>query len=80
MTLAASQSASAGQIILGIVVLLVIIGLYFLPLLIAWRRHLDNVIQIALLNFFLGWTGIGWIVALIWANKPIPASPRQAGN
>ena len=41
--------------------------LYFLPLLIAGYRGHDRQISILLLNFLLGWTGIGWVVALMWS-------------
>ena len=40
---------------------------YFLPTIIASRRGLKNVGSIAVLNFFLGWLGIGWVIALCWA-------------
>jgi hypothetical protein len=43
------------------------IGLYFLPALIAAARQTHNADGIFFLNLFLGWTGIGWIVALIIA-------------
>lgn len=39
--------------------------LYFLPSIIGHRRH--DAARIAVFNFFLGWTVIGWIIALIWA-------------
>ncbi len=41
------------------------IGLYFLPAIIAAARQTHNATAILLLNIFLGWTGIGWIVALV---------------
>jgi hypothetical protein len=44
-----------------------LIALYFLPSLIAGGRHLYERVPITLLNLFLGWTFIGWIIALIWA-------------
>ena len=50
--------------------------LYFLPSIIALARSKRDVVAILLLNFFLGWTAIGWIIALIWAVKmdaPAPA-------
>jgi len=47
--------------------LLFLLALYFLPSLIAGHRHLHERVPITLLNLFLGWTFIGWIVALIWA-------------
>jgi hypothetical protein len=43
--------------------------MYFLPSLIALARNKRDITAIVLLNFFLGWTMIGWIVALIWAVK-----------
>ena len=49
--------------------LLLIIGaaLYFLPTIIVAIRGAHNGCGIFLTNFFLGWTLIGWVVALIWA-------------
>lgn len=41
--------------------------LYFLPgLLAGWRCH-RNANAIGALNLFLGWTFIGWVVAMVWA-------------
>lgn len=47
--------------------LLFFLALYFLPSLIAGGRHLHERVPITMLNLFLGWTFIGWVVALIWA-------------
>jgi hypothetical protein len=47
--------------------LLFLFALYFLPALIAGGRNLHERTAITLLNLFLGWTFIGWIIALIWA-------------
>ena len=43
--------------------------MYFLPSLIALGRSKRDITAIVLLNFFLGWTMIGWVVALVWAVK-----------
>jgi hypothetical protein len=43
--------------------------MYFLPSLIALARSKRDIVAIILLNFFLGWTLIGWVVALVWAVK-----------
>ncbi|MGA7219979.1 MAG: superinfection immunity protein [Candidatus Sulfotelmatobacter sp.] len=43
--------------------------MYFLPSIIALARSKRDITAIVLLNFFLGWTVIGWIVALVWAAK-----------
>jgi len=40
---------------------------YFLPTIIAFYRGHHNTFPIFLLNFFLGWSGLGWIIALIWS-------------
>jgi hypothetical protein len=43
--------------------------MYFLPSIIALARSKRDLTAIFLLNFFLGWTMIGWVVALVWAVK-----------
>jgi hypothetical protein len=49
---------------------------YFLPAIIALVRHKRNGISIFLLNFFLGWTLVGWVVALVWAVTVDVPAPR----
>jgi len=43
--------------------------LYFLPSIVALARSKRDLLAIVLLNLFLGWSVIGWIVALVWAAK-----------
>lgn len=43
--------------------------LYFLPTIIAALKSKRDTVAIFLLNLFLGWSVIGWIVALVWAAK-----------
>jgi hypothetical protein len=43
--------------------------MYFLPSVIALARNKRDILAIFLLNLFLGWSVIGWFVALIWAAK-----------
>ena len=45
----------------------IIIGLYLLPYLIANHRKHRNGKSILMLNIFLGWTFIGWVISLVWA-------------
>ncbi|MBI1234733.1 MAG: superinfection immunity protein [Alphaproteobacteria bacterium] len=47
--------------------LIVLIGLYFLPALVAAMRGHHNTGAITLLNLFLGWTFLGWVIALVWS-------------
>jgi 4-amino-4-deoxy-L-arabinose transferase-like glycosyltransferase len=42
---------------------------YFLPSICAFMRHHPQKISILLLNFFLGWSIVGWVIALVWAFK-----------
>jgi Superinfection immunity protein len=40
-------------------------GMYFLPSIVGHNKR--NFGAIFVLNFLLGWTIVGWIVALVWA-------------
>lgn len=57
--------------------------LYFLPTVIA--RDKPDVLAIFLVNLFLGWTVIGWLVALVWACAgeryiPVRMVPVSSGR
>jgi hypothetical protein len=57
------SGALGGAAILG----LLIFVLYFLPAAAAWNKsHFSSVF---VLNLFLGWTLVGWVVALAWGLK-----------
>lgn len=38
---------------------------YFLPIIVAFIRKNNNCLAIFILNLFLGWTFIGWVIALV---------------
>ncbi len=46
---------------------LFLLSAYFLPTLIAWVRTHWGTNSIAVVNLFLGWTFVGWVVCLAWA-------------
>jgi hypothetical protein len=46
-----------------------LLGLYLFPTAIAAEMDSRNLLAIFILNVFLGWTVLGWIIALIWAVK-----------
>lgn len=46
-------------------------ALYFLPSIVASHRDHHNTSAIVLLNLFLGWTFVGWVVALVWAATAV---------
>ncbi|HXT73666.1 MAG TPA: superinfection immunity protein [Candidatus Angelobacter sp.] len=53
--------------------LLVLVLLYFLPAIIGHNKR--DALGIFLLNFFLGWTIIGWVAALFWACTSRTCAP-----
>lgn len=46
---------------------ILVIILYFVPTLVAMCKGHDNVGAVGALNLFLGWTFIGWVMALVLA-------------
>ena len=59
------------------IMILVAVLVYFLPAMIAMYRNHLNAAAIFMTNFLLGWTIIGWIVALIWALTNSPATAAR---
>lgn len=55
--------AGAGMLALG----LVLMAVYMLPFVVAFMRGHPATLGIFLVNLFLGWSVIGWIVAFVWA-------------
>jgi Superinfection immunity protein len=51
-------------------VLLLLVGLYLLPAIVAYGRHHPSRRRIALLSLLLGWFPLVWLGALIWAGQP----------
>lgn len=52
----------------------ILLLIYFAPSIVAVHRGHHDKIAIGVLNVLLGWTGLGWIVALVWACT----APRAA--
>lgn len=67
---------------MGFILLLLGVVLYFLPTIVANYNHRDNCGAILALNLLLGWTFLGWVVALVWAltdsKRPAPESTPYA--
>jgi hypothetical protein len=60
MLLASSSSAPLAILVLP---------LYFVPIIVAVIRKVTNQGSVAVINLFLGWTLIGWVVALALACR-----------
>jgi len=63
----APGNSDVGSLIVGLALVAIVIALYFLPSIIASLRNHSNRVSIFVLNLFLGWTFLGWVVALIWS-------------
>lgn len=50
-----------------LVLIIPLLAIYFLPSIIALSRNKINRNAIVLLNFFLGWTLVGWVASFVWA-------------
>ncbi|MBP9132693.1 MAG: superinfection immunity protein [Saprospiraceae bacterium] len=49
----------------ALIIIAISFAVYFLPSIVG--RNKENSASIILLNLFLGWTFVGWVVALVWA-------------
>ena len=65
IVLASSSNGGGAAEIAGVIA----IGIYFLPTIVAVARKVTNQGSVAVINFFLGWTLIGWVVALAMACR-----------
>lgn len=55
--------------VLSVLLLMVALGaIYALPTIIAASRRKKNAVAIGCLNLLLGWTFIGWVIAMVWAS------------
>jgi Superinfection immunity protein len=62
----ASSNGGGGA---AVFVVIIVIGAYFLPTIVAVARKVTNQGSVAVINFFLGWTLIGWVVARAMACR-----------
>jgi hypothetical protein len=61
--------------------LLFLLGLYFLPAIVALSRGHHQQTAIVVLNLLLGWTVIGWVGAMVWAcTAVVEKAPQPRGG
>jgi hypothetical protein len=73
MLAAAAGSDPGGNPLVGFVVIIASVALYWMPSLVAWRRGARNLGSVIVVNFF-GFLFVTWIVALAMAL----ADPKRA--
>ncbi len=76
-----------GGVAKGAVIIVTSILMYLLPTMLAFKRERRRKWRIAAINVLLGWTLIGWVVAMLmtWAYEPppdgaAPDTPRVPGT
>jgi Superinfection immunity protein len=65
---------AVGSLFVGFILLGICFFVYFLPTFFAFSRNHHNRAAILVLNLFLGWTFIGWVIALVWAFTAVRTS------
>lgn len=60
-----------------LILVLIVLCLYFLPSIVALRRHSATTAAAVVLNVFLGWTVLGWVVALALAVSGTSKAPQE---
>ncbi|WP_201408107.1 superinfection immunity protein [Mycobacterium sp. 5-140-3-2] len=62
-----SGDISVPQVLVFVALTALTLGFYFLPTIVAAYRSSPNTGSIAVINVFLGWTFIGWVISLAMA-------------
>lgn len=61
--------------IVGLVIWVFLLAIYFLPTIAALGTKHPQATSVAIINLLLGWTLIGWVVALVMSQWQRPAVP-----
>ena len=75
-----APTTSPGEIVASIAFAVAAFLAYWAPWITAWRRHVPNVGAVFVVNLFLGWTVIGWIIALAMAVRSVPSVTAAERN
>jgi len=60
------------QLTAGLGWIILCVFIYFLPAFVGAIRGKRNAIAILMLTVFLGWTFVGWVIALVWSCMAEP--------
>jgi hypothetical protein len=64
----------------ALVLVIVYAGIMFIPTYVAFYRRHEHRLAIGIVNFLLGWTGIGWAATMVWALTEEIFQPSVAGT
>lgn len=71
--------------VFAVVALIFMVAIYFAPSAVAFNREHRQKVAIFILNLFLGWTLIFWVIALVWSftaqtAERAPTRPERANS
>jgi len=58
---------AAMEVLAALFAVIAVAGIYFFPAVIAFMRHHHQRAAILIFNLLLGWTALGWVLALVWS-------------
>lgn len=70
-------SGDFSAVLAALIVLPIAFVVYFLPSLVAYRRQHHQAMVVFVINIFLGWTLLGWVIALAIAASAVKAAPES---
>jgi hypothetical protein len=76
---AATILSNPGSTLSDVLLMCVLIVAYLVPTIVAAKRKHNNVGAILALNVLLGWTFLGWVVALSWSLTDNTSDSRRIG-
>ncbi len=65
------KGATVMDVLWTLAIVAVALAVYFAPTLLALHRKVTNTGSVLVINLFLGWTLIGWVVALAMAARTV---------
>ena len=83
LIVSSSTSASLGIAAIAAAIVVVALPLYILPVIIAYLRPAPDRTSVVIVSIFLGWTYVGWVIALALAvrdRRPAVMVLTQPGN